>query len=218
MDQNIRRYTDFVICIDASSVMLPNISKIKEMLKGFYQNYVEKMDCAGKIVQQVRTKLIIFRDSPVDKERIIESPFYTLVGDKGNQIEEFHSFIDGVEAYGETSAKLALETLARAFKSKWCKDGDIHRHATIMFTLSSIKNYEPVYPNWPSEISETYKELRKTWDSQEMNIRAKRLLIYAPDYEPWTDMVDWDNTAIFENSEYDCYNVIKYIHKFLEHI
>ena len=45
----------------------------------------------------------------------------------------------------------------------------------------------------------SFSELYDLWESQEMERKAKRLFIFAPDCEPWTDMVEWTNTFYVEH-------------------
>ena len=80
--------------------------------------------------------------------------------------------------------------------SDWVKTGSVRRHVIIMYTDASAlklgtRNGDSNYPsNMPADLA----ELREWWEGQKMEKRAKRLLIFAPDTEPWSDMVDWSNT------------------------
>ena len=49
-------------------------------------------------------------------------------------------------------------------------------------------------PHYPINIPMNFEELRDWWETEKMEKREKRLLIFAPDIEPWSDMIDWRNT------------------------
>ena len=193
----IKYHVDLVMCIDATGSMAPVINEVKSNAKKFYQKFVAKMTEEGKTVQQLRVKVITFRDyAKTDYDAMVESPFYILGDDQGNQTDDFVAHIDSITAAGGGDLpENSLEALALAFKSNWCQDGDIRRHITMMFTDATATELGTMTcPGYPAGMPASFAELREMWDSQEMELRAKRLLIYAPDCEPWTDMVDWDNT------------------------
>ena len=192
----LKYHVDIVMCIDGTGSMKDLIAQVKSNAKMFYDKFVAKMTAEGKTVQKLRVKVIVFRDYARDAEAMVESPFYILGEDQGNQTADFVTFVDSIEAVGGGDIpENSLEALTLAFKSDWCKDGDIRRHVTMMFTDATATPLGTMSGDfYPSGMPASFAELRDIWDSQEMEIRAKRLLIYAPDCEPWTDMVDWANT------------------------
>lgn len=192
----IKYHVDLVMCIDGTGSMSPVIAEVKKNAKTFHQKFIEKMEIEGKHVQQLRVKIITFRDyAKTDAPAMVESPFFLLGEDQGNQTDEFIAHVDAISAVGGGDLpENSLEALALAFKSDWCSEGDIRRHVTMMFTDATATPLGSMTcPEYPSGMPASFAELREMWDSQEMEIRAKRLLIYAPECEPWTDMVDWDN-------------------------
>ena len=97
---SLKYHVDLIMCIDATGSMNPVISEVKNNAKTFYQKFVEKMEVEGKKVQQLRVKVIVFRDYAVDTNSMVESPFYLLGDDQGNQTDEFVAFVDKIEAIG----------------------------------------------------------------------------------------------------------------------
>ena len=193
---SLKYHVDLVMCIDATGSMSPVINEVKANAKTFYQKFVEKMEIEGKNVQQLRVKVITFRDYGVDTNAMVESPFFILGDDQGNQTDEFVAHVDAIEAIGGGDLpENSLEALALAFQSDWVTTGNIRRHVTMMFTDATATELGTMTcPTYPSGMPASFAELRDMWDSQDMEMRAKRLLIYAPDCEPWVDMVDWVNT------------------------
>ena len=49
-------------------------------------------------------------------------------------------------------------------------------------------------PGYPADMPKDIAELREMWEGHYMETRAKRLLVFAPDCDPWPDMVGWSNT------------------------
>ena len=195
--ESLSYHVDIVMCIDATASMTPVIEEVKLNAKSFYEKFIVAMEAKEKKVQQLRIKVIVFRDYAVDSQPMVESPFFLLGDDQGNQTEDFINFVDGIEAVGGGDIpENSLEALALAIKSNWVKTGNVRRHVVMMFTdapateLGTMRDL-PVYP---SDMPASFAELREMWESQEMEQRAKRILLYAPDCEPWTNMIDWTNT------------------------
>lgn len=189
MDYNV----DIVMCIDATGSMASIIEDVKSSALSFYQKFVDEMEAKSKSVQQLRIKVIAFRDYGVDSEAMVESKFFVL----DEESREFHDFVNAIEASGGgDEPESSLEALALAMNSDWVRTGSVRRHVIIMYTDASAlklgeKSGEPGYPSgMPSDLA----ELREWWEGQKMEKRAKRLLVFAPDMEPWSDMVDWSNT------------------------
>lgn len=188
MDYNV----DIVMCIDATGSMASIIDDVKRNALSFYQKFVDEMEAKAKSVQQLRIKVIAFRDYSVDSEAMVESKFFVL----DEESREFHDFVNAIEASGGgDEPESSLEALALAMKSDWVRTGSVRRHVIIMYTDASAlklgeKSGEAGYPSgMPSDLA----ELREWWEGQRMEKRAKRLLVFAPDMEPWSDMVDWSN-------------------------
>lgn len=184
---------DIVMCIDATGSMSSIIEDVKKNALSFYQKFVDAMEVEGKRVQQLRIKVITFRDYGADSEPMLESKFFVLDEESG----DFHDFVNSIEASGGgDEPENSLEALALAMRSDWVKTGSVRRHVIIMYTDASAlplgeKKGEVGYPaDMPADLA----ELREWWEGQRMEKRAKRLLVFAPDMEPWSNMVDWSNT------------------------
>lgn len=194
---SLKYHVDLVMCIDGTGSMAPVIKEVKDNAKTFYQKFIAAMEKKEKKVQQLRIKVIVFRDIAEDSEPLNESPFFTLGDDQGNQTDAFVEFVDAIEACGGGDIpENSLEALALAIKSDWVKTGSVRRHVIMMFTdapaleLGTHKDH----PNYPAGMPGSIAELREMWESQEMEERAKRMILYAPDGEPWSNMIDWTNT------------------------
>ena len=184
---------DIVICIDGSRSMGSIINNVKANALSFYQKFVDEMNAKGKSVQQLRIKVIVFRDYGVDSEPMVESKFFVL----DDEEEDFARFVNGIEASGGVDApENSLEALSLAMRSDWVKTGALRRHIIMLYTdNTALKLGERKgSPGYPSDMPANMAELRDYWDGKKMEKRAKRLLLFAPDVEPWsTDLFDWDS-------------------------
>jgi len=189
MDYNV----DIVMCIDATGSMASIIEDVKANALSFYQKFVDEMEAKSKSVQQLRIKVIAFRDFGVDSEPVVESKFFVL----DDESREFHDFVSSIEATGGgDEPESSLEALAMAMNSDWVTTGSVRRHVIIMYTDASALplGARGASANYPAGMPADLAELREWWEGQKMEKRAKRLLVFAPDMEPWSDMVDWSNT------------------------
>ncbi|MBO4667683.1 MAG: VWA domain-containing protein [Bacilli bacterium] len=193
ISQGLDYNVDIVMCIDATGSMGPIINDVKRNALSFYQKFVDEMNAKGKSVQQLRIKVIVFRDYGVDSEPMVESKFFLLDDEK----EEFANFVNKIEASGGGDApENSLEALALAMKSDWVRTGAVRRHVIMLYTDNTALalGERRDAPSYPKDMPASMADLRDIWDGQDMERRAKRLLLFAPDVEPWsTDMFDWEN-------------------------
>ena len=188
---------DIVMCIDATGSMSPIIEEVKSNAISFYQKCIEAMEENDKEVEQLRIKVIAFRDYGCDSAPMQESEFFTLPEDN----EAFRSFVSSIEATGGGDApENALEAIALALKSDWTTSGAKRRHAILVFSDA------PALPlgeragahSYPAGMPSSLAELGSWWEgtSQELGstyqAKAGRLIAFVPNAEPWTDLQAWN--------------------------
>jgi hypothetical protein len=196
--QTLKYTVDIVMCIDATGSMQPIIDKVKNNAIKFYDDLMETMQLKNKNIDILRVKVIAFRDYYYDGEfSLEESTFFNLPQEK----ENFNQFVQKIVAEGGgEEPESGLETLALAIKSKWNPLGDKKRQIIILWTdataypLDACQNEKP--DNYPINIPNNFDQLTDLWDGgQYMGRSAKRLIMYAPDAYPWTDIANhWENT------------------------
>ncbi len=196
IDVTLNYHVDLVMCIDGTASMAPVIAEVKASAKTFYQKFVAEMEGTSKKVGQLRIKVITFRDYGVDSDAMVESPFFVVGGGQIDETDDFVAHVDAIEAIGGGDLpENSLEALTLAIKSDWVKTGNVRRHVIMLFTDAAATPLGTMSGGaYPTDMPASFAELAEMWESQEMEMRAKRLLIYAPDCEPWTNMVDWTNT------------------------
>lgn len=189
LDYNV----DIVMCIDATGSMSPIINEVKNNATRLREKFMDEMKKVGKRVENLRIKIIAFRDFGCDAEPMVESKFFKLDEEKA----EFVDFVNNITATGGgDEAENSLEALAVALKSDWTKSGSVRRHVTLMYTdapalsLQERKDSEKYPEDMPMDLA----ELREWWDGQNMENRAKRLIVFAPNAWPWNELEDWEQT------------------------
>ncbi len=188
---------DIVMCIDATGSMAPIIEEVKSNAISFYQRFIEAMDENDKEVEQLRIKVIVFRDYIADAEPMAESEFFLLP----DQTDSFKSFVSSIEASGGgDTAENALEAIALALKSDWTTGGSKRRHAILVFSdapalpLGERKDCAGYPSGMPADIA----ELGSWWEGTTQTLsssyqpKAGRLVAFVPNAEPWTEMQAWN--------------------------
>ncbi|MBQ9811864.1 MAG: VWA domain-containing protein [Thermoguttaceae bacterium] len=190
-------FVDIVMCIDATGSMSPIIDEVKRNAVSFYQQFVDSMEENQKDVDQLRIKVIAFRDYGCDDEPMVESPFYTLPDD----VDAFASFVDSIEAMGGGDGpENALEAIALALKSDWTTGGSKRRHAILVFSDAPalpLREREGT-ADYPDDMPENLAQLGAWWHGTDQTLastyqpKAGRLVAFVPDAEPWSGIQEWN--------------------------
>ena len=195
---------DIAFVIDGTGSMSPVINTVKSFALSFYDDVVEGLKKFNKKVNQFRVKVIVFRDYYCDGSYAMEESEFFYLPDEN---EEFEEFVSGIEAKGGGDApENALEALALAMRSDWVTEGTSKRHAIVLFTDAPAHPFEKAegvtIPSYPTPMFKSYLELLEAWNSADqgsyedddsksmfnMDKNARRLIVFGPDAEPWTDM------------------------------
>lgn len=188
---------DLVICIDGTGSMSPVIEEVKASALTFHEKLQVKMAENKKQVDQLRARVIVFRDYWVDApdKVMVSSKFFHLP----SEASAFSSFISGIyDEGGGDEPENALEALALAMYSPWAKLQGKQRYIILIWTDASAHPLEksPKPSHYPTEIPKTFDDLTDKWD--EIPLSAKRLLLFAPETTPWSEIQNtWDNVLHF---------------------
>ena len=192
---------DIVFVIDTTGSMRPVIDTVKHHAMNLHDDLADVMSHKDKSISALRVRVVAFRDYlHKSSDALHESPFFTLPAQKG----EFDHFVRNLSPDGGgDEPESGLEGLAAAILSPWEKGADKRRHLVVLFTDASAHPIERAAsagllpPGFPGSFSELY-DLWEGGQSGGMEHSAKRLLIYAPDCEPWRGISDlWSNTLHF---------------------
>jgi hypothetical protein len=188
---------DLVLCIDGTGSMGPIIDDVKRSALSFHDDLTRVLDAKHKRVDSLRIRVVTFRDFYVDGAASLEpSGFFTLPDER----EAFAAFVSAIAPDGGgDEPESGLEALGYAMLSDWAKTATRHRHVVVMWTDAGAHPLEGVGGKRPSGIPngvpKTFDEITDMWEGGEvMNDSAKRLILYAPDAFPWSDIgTNWSN-------------------------
>jgi hypothetical protein len=202
MIQGLRYNIDIAFCVDITSSANQIVDMVKDVAEDLSVAIATAMRLRLKTVDQLRCRVIAFRDCEVDPNPINASSFYTLL--PAEQTSEFSNFVSGLTAAGGgDEPESGLEALAVAMGSDWVQDGDRQRHIIVMFTDASAHPLESRVGTVPSAfaslVPSTLSGLTDIWESgvsTKLKHTAKRLLLFTPDVDPWNAIGDaWTQTV-----------------------
>ena len=193
---------DIAMCIDATGSMSTLLDTVKNNALNFYRDVMESMDKKGKTIDQLRVRVIVFRDYIADgANAMLVTDFYTLPAENG----EFSSLVHEVSAFGGGDPpEDGLEALAYAMRSDWTRGGSKRRHIIVVWTDDATHElgFGKKSAQYPNGMPKDFDELTEWWGDAmlpgRMDNNAKRLLIFAPEERYWTTIANnWDNVLLF---------------------
>lgn len=204
MSQQLKYTVDIVLCIDATGSMKPHIDRVKENALRFHQDLNNNLSVKGKVIDNLRVKVIVFRDFYSDGDNAFyQSPFFALPSDN----YDFSDFINSIQTFGGgDEPENALEALAVAIKSPWNKTGDKSRQVIVVWTDDEAHDLEIAskynISNYPSDIPKNFNELTDLWeDGKHISSNGKRLIIFAPEKKPWKEILNfWELSLLYPST------------------
>jgi hypothetical protein len=193
---------DIVFVIDITGSMNPVIDNVKNAALSFHDDLERVMAEKDKSISNLRVRVVAFRDF-LDNEgdALRQSPFYSLPAERA----QFDAFVRGLRAGGGGDApESGLEGLGVALRSDWERGMDRRRHLIILFTdapahaLEKSAHLQSIPAGTPRSMDQLFDAWEGDGQTGGMEHSAKRLLLYAPDLDPWnTISEDWQNTLHF---------------------
>ena len=193
---------DMVFCIDATGSMGGFLDMVKSNAINFYRDMTNAMSAKKKTVEQLRVRVIAFRDYIADgNDAMLVTDFFKLP----EQSEDFEKCIRSIEAFGGgDDPEDGLEALGYAIKSKWTTEGMKKRQVIVVWTDADTHElgFGRSAANYPSKMAANFDELTRWWGDRQNNgfvdWKSKRLLLFAPDAPFWSTISDsWDNVIHF---------------------
>jgi hypothetical protein len=189
---------DIVFCIDVTGSMTPIIDQVKANALRFYDDVQSNLTAKGKNVDQLRVRVIGFRDFVADGAAALdESPFFTLPDDRA----DFSAFVNGLVAEGGGDApESGLEAVALAIDSPWTTTGDRRRQVIVVWTDQPAQPLNPsvLPPDIATRVAADFSALTDAWEDEQgrMGSSSKRLILFAPDGPGWSDISGvWENVV-----------------------
>ena len=189
---------DIVFCIDVTGSMTPILDQVKANALRFYDDVQKNLTEKGKNVDQLRVRVIAFRDFAADGAAAMqESPFFALPTDQGR----FSEFVNTLIAEGGGDApESGLEAVSLAIGSDWTTSGDRRRQVIVVWTDQPAQplGATPLPAEISSRVPANFSDLTDLWENEQgpMGSSAKRLILFAPDGPGWSDISGvWENVV-----------------------
>jgi hypothetical protein len=184
--------------------MQPILHTVKANALNFHKQLENAMADKGKSVSQVRLKVIAFRDFTNDPNDAFSETEFLRYPHGARTFEEFILSLSAKGGGDEPES--GLEALALAIQAPWERGLERRRHVIVIFTDASahpLRAAAVASGAYPRPIAASEDELFEQWGYQSsqsavMENSAKRLLLFAPDVEPWQGIsASWNNTIFF---------------------
>ena len=193
---------DMVFCIDATGSMEDDtglqdkiINMVKKNALHFYDDFCLTMSKKRKLVQQLRVRVVAFRDYLEDREKaMLVTNFFLLP----QEARAFGACINSIHADGGGDIpEDGLEALAYAIRSPWTTEGEKQRHVIVVWSDAGTHElgFGRAAPNYPKGMPANMSELTDWWETY-MRQNSKRLLLFTPNEPGWSHISDyWDNVV-----------------------
>jgi hypothetical protein len=189
---------DIVFCIDVTGSMTPILDAVKANALRFYDDVQANLTDKGKNVDELRVRIIAFRDFTADAETALqESSFFALPDER----TVFSAFVDGLVPEGGGDApESGLEAVALAINSPWTSRGDRRRQVIVVWTDQPAHplNFAVLPPDLASSVPTDFSALTDLWEDPQgpLGSSSKRLILFAPDGPGWSDIsASWENVV-----------------------
>jgi hypothetical protein len=216
---------DIVLVIDATAGMSGCIQIVRTNAMKLYDDIAEKMRVTYREIHDMRIKVIAFRDYREylwdHQPPMMRTPFFHMPEDKA----KFQKAVDSIEAVGGgDDPEDALEALAFAIRSDWApqQQGIDRRQIIALWTDAPAHElgYGKSVDIYPKEMAKSFSELTSWWGELDeeaiarqeatgkayVSYESKRLLLYAPEEEPWSTIARGWKNVIHVPTERDQYN------------
>jgi len=198
---------DVVLCIDVTASMTPYLTELKKLALNFTETLKSEMERNSRSIEKLRARIVWFRDlGESTKDAIGTTPFFSLPDQQHLLAEVMESLTaSGGGSYPESS----LEGLWTAMNSDWQTSGKRRRHIIVLATDDSAHpfgkfSYELEQVKFPTP--RDMAELQKRWgiigmdEHAVMDKNARRLVLFAPDKDPWGQLEKWPNVTWFPSA------------------
>lgn len=183
---------DIVFVIDATGSMGNLIEEVKRRALAMHEEIINGLHDKKRKVTKMRVKAVVFRDIYVDAVPFEESEFFTLP----DESREFRSFIENIRATGGgDEPENSIEALCMAMQSSFqvSEQGQKARQIIVMLTDASAHPLDHAQRNthsrYPQGMPADLTGVQELWEG--MDFRAKRMVVFAPNVWPWTEIGLW---------------------------
>lgn len=207
-DSRLTYNVDIVFCIDCTESMDNVIEIVKNRAICFYEDLTHKMQEESKYIDQLRVRVIAFRDYLAYDEEVwkkVRPNEPMLVTDFFVLPDEVHKFEVSVKCLqpigGGDEPEDGLEALAYAIRSDWTTSSLKDRHIIVLWSDQPPHDigFARRATKYPRGMAKNFDELTEWWGDHWKagcmpKQSSKRLILFAPDEGKWKTISDtWDN-------------------------
>lgn len=201
---------DIVFCIDCTESMDNILNIVKARALSFYNDVQAVMKEKEKKIDQLRVRVIAFRDYLAydeEKKKRVHCNEPMLETDFFNLPEEAHKLEISVKSLlpigGGDDPEDGLEALAYAIRSDWTVESTKDRHIIVLWTDQRPHplGFGKDSAKYPKGMAADFSELTEWWgdkyDTGYMPKQsAKRLILFAPNEGDWAAISNgWDQVV-----------------------
>lgn len=188
---------DIVLVIDGTGSMGPLFEAVKESALSFYSRVIDGLADKRRRVENMRLKVIVYRDLYCDETPFEESRFFNLPEEK----ESFEQFVRALKATGGgDEPESGLEALWKAIHTDFQSNEEGKKARQIICLMTDASAHPLESPkrlgcsNYPNGVPADLLGLEDEWGA--LDPHAKRLLIFAPNAYPWVDIQTWPEAQL----------------------
>jgi hypothetical protein len=173
---------DIVFCIDVTGSMTPIIDKVKANALRFYDDVQANLTAKGKNVDQLRVRVLAFRDFEADGASALqESPFFELPSQQGG----FSEFVNGPHRRG-WGRRARVGSRGGVARHQLAVDDDRRPPSAGDRGVDRPAGAAPRPVGAPADLTSRvprdFSALTDLWENEQgpMGSSSKRLILFAP--------------------------------------
>ena len=159
---------DMVFCIDSTGSMRHVLDFVKQNALNLYQDITREMEKKHKVIDQLRVRVIAFRDYVADgDDAMLSSDFFVLP----DQAQMLYDCVEGIHAKGGGDIpEDGLEALAYAIRSDWTREGVKKRHIIVVWSDAPTHElgHGKIAPWYPEGMAQDFDELTLWWEDEQL--------------------------------------------------
>lgn len=200
--RGLKTVVDIVMVLDGTGSMQNLMDGTKERAKKFHRLIKEALANKGRIAENIRVKVIVFRDLyDNDAPAFEESDWYVLRENGMGDEQDFYDYVSAIQATGGGDLpESGLEALHRAMNVDFAApmQGQKSRHIIVLMTDDGAHALDDPRRaacgrSYPAGVPSSLTEFNAEWVSFVNRYGAGRLVLLAPQATPWNTVGTWSN-------------------------
>ena len=177
---------DISFCLDISASSEQLIAIFSQWIITFDESFKFLMASKGKTVHQLRIRLITFNCPNEFQSSLVSSDFLST----STQQKYVSNILRNIKCSGTVNCNVTLDALTEAMHSEWTAQGERQRHQIVVITSANDHVSNTTYNL--DEMTDLWEGVTKS----QLHSASRRLIMFAPDSYPWSEIEDsWPQTV-----------------------